>query len=296
MTAGYDSGFSEHFFTAPDGVSLYARQYGMGNPGLPAVCLPGLTRNSRDFHQLALKLAEDEDTPRRVVALDYRGRGRSGRDPDPSHYNLMIEAGDVIAACAKLGVAHAAFIGTSRGGLTLHLLAGLAPQLLGAVILNDIGPVIETAGLAEIQAYLGRQQRPVNFDDAANILREIHGPRFPGLADQDWRDMADAIYREIDGRIVADFDPAIADQVAALDLTKPAGDLWAQYKHFESVPLMVIRGEFSSLLSPATVERMAEHHPDLVVLEAAGQGHAPLLHLQGIAEEISDFIARRAVA
>lgn len=296
MTAGYDSGFSEHFLTAPDGLILHARQYGMGNPGLPVVCLPGLTRNSRDFHQLALKLAQDDTAPRRVIALDYRGRGLSARDPDPGHYTLMVEAGDVIAACAELGVAQAAFIGTSRGGLTLHLIAGLAPQLLGAVVLNDIGPVIETAGLAEIQAYLGRRQRPADFDEAAYMLREIHGPRFPALGDQDWRDMVDAIYREIDGRIVADFDPAIADQVAALDLTKPAGDLWAQFKHFESVPLMVIRGQFSSLLSPATVERMAEHHPDLVVLEAMGQGHAPLLHLHGIAGRIGTFITERAVA
>ena len=294
MTAGYDFGFSEHFYPAPDGLQLYARQYGMGNPGLPVICLPGLTRNSRDFHQLALKLSAGGPEPRRVVCLDYRGRGRSEWDADKSHYNFLTEADDVIAACAALGIVQAAFIGTSRGGITLHFLAGMAPKLLCAVILNDIGPVLELAGLADIQAYLSLNRRPADFAEAAAMLVDIHGPRFPALGAHDWRDMADAIYRRIDGRIVADFDPAIAAQLIALDLSKPAGDLWTQFDDFAGMPLMVVRGEKSSLLSAETVAQMVERHPGMAVVLAKGQGHAPLLHLDGIAETIASFITANA--
>ncbi|MCM2474046.1 alpha/beta hydrolase [Rhizobium sp. CG5] len=285
------SGFIERHVTTDDGLRLSLRDYGSHHPGLPVICLPGLSRNSRDFHQLAELLSTDSSLPRRVIAIDYRGRGLSDWDSDKSRYNLVVEAGDVIAVCAALGVTRAAFIGTSRGGLTLHLLAGMKPDLLAAVILNDIGPVIELAGLRQIQAYLGRERLPRDRDDAAKILKETHGTSFSSLSDQDWRDMAEAIYRETDGQLRADFDPAIAEALAAADLSQPLPDLWAQFDGFRPIPLMTIRGANSALLSAETLQSMAERHGAMKVVTAAGQGHAPILHLGEVPERIRDFLA-----
>lgn len=291
MAAGQVQGFSEHFYTSEDGLRLYARVYGAKDAPLTVVCLPGLTRNSRDFHQIATLLAEDPALPARVATLDYRGRGRSEWAEDKASYNLVTEARDVIAACAALGIAKAVFIGTSRGGLTLHVLAGLKPELIRAVVFNDIGPVLGIEGLKHIQAYLG-EERPGLRDwaAAADQVRRTHGAAFPALGEEDWMDMTRAIHREADGEIVADFDPAIAAQIAALDLGQPVADLWEQFDQLAGVPMMVIRGEYSQLLTKETVDAMAARHPGLVTVTAEGQGHAPLPHLGRLPRDIRRFL------
>lgn len=296
MTTDHGQGFTEDFHTSDDGLALYARIYGGGNGGTPIVCLPGLSRNSRDFHQLALFLASTDGAARRVICLDFRGRGRSAYDTDPGRYNIGTEAADVLAVCRGLGISQADFIGTSRGGLVMHILAATAPDLLGRLVLNDIGPEIALEGLRQIQAYLGRQRPPADWDDAVIQLREVHGAAFPALAAHDWRDMAHAIYRQTGGVIVADFDPAIAAQLQAADLSKPLPDLWPQFDAFTAQPLMVIRGEHSRLLTAETVERMAERHSGLDVLVAKGQGHAPILHVDGLAQRIAAFLAGESLA
>ncbi|ATN33696.1 alpha/beta hydrolase [Rhizobium sp. ACO-34A] len=286
----YSSGFVSHYIPVADGLKLYSRVYGAEHGGLPVVCLPGLSRNSRDFHQLALLLSSRSPTPLRVITIDSRGRGLSDKDEKKERYTIPTEAQDAIAVLDHFGLERALFIGTSRGGLILHILAATHPERLAGVVLNDIGPVIETEGLKQIQDYLGRERRPENFDDAAAILKETHGPSFPALSEADWRDMADAIYREIDGKLVADFDPAIAEQFRAADLSQAIPDLWAQFDLFRSLPLMAIRGENSRLLSKQTAEAMAERHPDMRLLTAPGQGHAPILHLGGIPAELHTFL------
>ena len=287
--------FATRFIRTADGLSLHIRIYGEDLPGRPVVCLPGLTRNSRDFHQLAVILSQSAH-PSRVITLDSRGRGLSDRDSDKSRYALSVEALDVVTVLDALAIDRAAFIGTSRGGLILHLLAASHPDRLAAVVLNDIGPVIERQGLEQIQAYLGREQKPPSdMDEAAAVLRAIHGDAFPALRPEDWRDMADAIYREIDGRIVADFDPAIAAQMASADLSLPIPDLWTNFEAFGGAPLMAIRGETSTLLSPETLEEMASRHPGLATVTAGGQGHAPILHLDDLAAQVSDFLTAARV-
>ncbi|NTH76626.1 alpha/beta hydrolase [Agrobacterium rhizogenes] len=295
MSSDDESGFVVRTISAPDGLQLYARDYGgsespvAGPP--PVICLPGLTRNSRDFHQLALLLSRDPAAPRRVITLDARGRGLSARDDDKSHYNLVVEAQDVLALCSALDISQAVFIGTSRGGLVLHLLAASRPDLLKAVILNDIGPLLEKEGLGDIRDYLNRDRKPPDWSEAADILRENHGATFSALADEDWRDMARAIYTVKDEKIVADYDPAIAAQMQALDLEAPLPDLWPQFEAFRDIPLMVIRGENSKLLTMATVEEMARRHPGMTIKTAVGQGHAPILHLGDIPAAVGDFLA-----
>ena len=281
----------DRFITVPDGLKLHARIYGEANPGTPVVCLPGLTRNLLDFEDLARILAAPPYN-RRVIALSSRGRGRSDRDPQPERYTIPVEAGDVISVLDQLGIESADFIGTSRGGLILHVLAMTHLERIERLVLNDIGPVLEVDGLRQIQTYLGKRRLPASFADAAEILRVTHGAEFPALGDEDWHGMAQVLYREVDGQVLADFDPGIAQQFRSADLSQGLPDLWPQFAALAEKPVMVVRGEHSRLLSRDTVEEMVRRHPRLVAIEAGGQGHAPLLHLTGLAEEIGGFLQR----
>ncbi len=294
MTPPIDTRFQERRFTAADGLQLYARDYGHDDPRtqntLPVVCLPGLSRNSRDFHLLALQLSNHPEKPRRVIAVDYRGRGFSAWDPDKSRYQLPVEAEDVLTACDALDVSRAIFIGTSRGGLILHLLAAMRPVLLAGAVLNDIGPVIEIAGLLLIRHYLQAQGALHSWDEAAENLQRVHGTAFPALGREDWKDMAEAIFRDKDGVITADFDPALIAPLESLNPDTPVPDLWALYEGFKDIPLMTIRGENSTILSRETVEEMAKRHPGMTSVIARGQGHAPLLHRAELLEDVTTFI------
>jgi pimeloyl-ACP methyl ester carboxylesterase len=287
--------FQDRTYLSSDGLTLHLRDYDpapeAAGDRLPVICLPGLTRNSRDFHQLALILSRDPVTPRRVIALDYRGRGLSDWDENKANYNLAVEARDVIEACTYLDIGRAAFIGTSRGGLILHLLAGLKPDLVAAAVLNDIGPVIEAEGLMRIRDDLNTARMPRDMKEAAALLEQRQGADFPALSDADWAEMATAIYRDIDGQLVPDVDPAIARQLLSVDFTKPVPDLWAHYESFRELPLMVIRGENSALLSENTLTAMADRHADLTTVRVPGQGHPPLLHLEPALESIRTFLA-----
>ena len=190
--------FDDHTFSAPDGLRLHARIYTPAKKSHGDVlCLPGLTRNCRDFHDLALHLAQTADRPKRVIALDARGRGLSEYDTDWQNYNVVTEAGDVLAMLAALGIESADFIGTSRGGILIHLLAAMEPTVLKRIVLNDIGPVIEGEGLMRIKAALERAPKPKDWDDAVKIQRDLHGREFPALTLRDWDVHARAIYREI---------------------------------------------------------------------------------------------------
>ncbi len=282
--------FAAFEVTVPDGLMLRGRIFGEEIGGTPVVCLAGLTRNGRDFAPLARWLASHPERPFKVVTIDSRGRGLSDRDPNASRYTVPVETGDVITVCETLGIARAAFIGTSRGGLILHILATLRPDLIAAAVLNDIGPVIEAEGLRHIQSYLGRTGRLSNFGQAAEHLQAVHGSHFPALGGDDWQEMARAIYREQNGTIEADCDPAIAEATVAADFSAPLPDLWPQFEAFAALPLMVIRGEHSTLLSEETVAAMGRRHPALRQSTATGQGHAPLLHLDELPEDIHRFL------
>ena len=286
--------YLEHHIPSPDELTLYARDYGREAPGagdrLPVVCLAGLTRNSRDFHPLAVMLSTDKEAPRRVITIDTRGRGGSSWDSDPSRYTVPHEAGDVLTVLAALGVARAAFIGTSRGGLILHVLAAVQPELLGAVILNDVGPAIGMEGLRHIQSYLGRRPHFDSLAEAAEALKRVHGPAFPMLSQADWLEFAEATLKKTEIGYEPDHDPAIAAGMAALDLSQPLPELWEQFDLFAAHPLMTIRGENSVLLTPEILGRMQARSPQMQTLIVADQGHAPLLHIGGTPAAIKAFL------
>ena len=286
-------GFSDFFYTAPDGLKLHARIYGETNSGTwPVVCLPGLTRNARDFHELAIYLSQRADQLRKVIAFDYRGRGLSAYDPDISHYNVGIEAGDILAGLAALNVEEAAFIGTSRGGLIIHVLGALRPAALKAIVLNDIGPVIEAAGLAHIQTYLDPSPKPKSRAAAVEAQRVAHGVDFPALAEADWERMVSALYRETDQGLMPDFDPRLVETVAGLDLSKPLPDLWPQFEALVAIPLLAIRGANSKLLSVETLQEMGKRHPGTESITVDGQGHAPFLETGDLPGAIAAFLIK----
>lgn len=283
------------FYLASDGLRLYAADYGRHDPAtrgrLPLVCLPGLTRNTRDFHDLALLMSRHPQTPRRVVSFDYRGRGRSAWDTDSSRYSILVEAEDILNGMAALGLEHGIFVGTSRGGLIMHVLAAMRPTAMAAGVLNDIGPVIEGAGLAQIKAYLSRTPKPRDWADAARILAETHSKGFPALGDEDWADFARAIYVEKHGKLVPDFDPGLLDGLKGVDLNTPLPTLWPQFQALATMPLMALRGAHSTLLSAVTLEDMQRRAPSLQTVTVQGQAHAPILHLSGIPDVLSKFFA-----
>lgn len=291
-------GYTDIFYSARDGLRLHARDYGraLGATGpLPLVCLPGLTRNARDFHQFARILsgadsAQRVKRPRRVVVFDYRGRGGSNWDRNTTNYNLAVETDDILDGLAALGIHRAAFFGTSRGALIIHMLTAIRPTVFAAAILNDAGPVIEGAGLAQIKSYLTRMPPPKDWAEARALLRQAHGAAFPALTDADWADMADAIYAKRKGELAGDYDPAIVRQLADMDFNTPLPTLWRQFDGFRSVPLMTIRGANSQLLSAATLAEMKARRPDMRVETVEGHGHAPIPHLAGLPQKVTAFL------
>lgn len=285
--------FSDFYYTATDGLHLHARIYGDTIDDIaPVVCLAGFTRNARDFHELALYLSRKARPRRKVIAFDYRGRGQSAYDSDWHNYNVATETTDILTGLTALEIEHAAFIGTSRGGLVIHLLAALRPSLLQAVVLNDIGPVIEGEGLAHIRAYLENAPHPKDMDDAVAIQQAVHGQAFSALVREDWLRFVKAIYRENDGKMVPDFDPSLLKTFADADLSVPLPELWPQFESLIQIPLLVIRGENSKLLFPATVQEMLRRHPGARTLTVSGQGHAPLLETAALPRQIASFLNR----
>jgi pimeloyl-ACP methyl ester carboxylesterase len=285
-------GFGDKYIRAPDGLRLHARDYGEARAKrLSVVCLPGLSRTAEDFHVLAKALASDAAAPRRVIAVDYRGRGLSDYDRNPENYTIPVELADVIAIIAALEVAPAVIVGTSRGGLIAMSLAAKQPTAMAGVVLNDIGPVIDARGLIRIKGYVGKLPQPKNFEEGAEILRRISSAQFPKLEADDWLGAAKRQWREQKGRLVLTYDPALAKTLATVEADRPVPTLWPQFEALGQMPALVIRGANSDILSPETVAEMRTRHPDMDVLEVLDQGHAPLLAEPETIARIATFAA-----
>ncbi len=269
---------ADHYVTAQDGLRLHVREYGERTAhALPVVCLPGLARTTADFDPLAAALAADPARPRRVLALDYRGRGLSDYDKDPGRYSIPVELNDVVTVLTARAVASAVFVGTSRGGLIAMALAAVRPTAIAGVVLNDIGPVIEPQGLMRIKSYVGKLPQPRSFAEGAEALRRLFGAQFPRLGEADWLAAARRAWQERDGRLALTYDPRLADGLAALDIDQPLPTMWPQFDALANVPMMVIRGANSDILSAGTLAAMQARRRETTVLEIPDQGHAPLL-------------------
>lgn len=283
--------WTDIYYTARDGLRLYARHYAVRQSlRRPVLCLAGLTRNCRDFHDLASALARADDSGRDVYALDYRGRGRSEHDANWKNYSILVELNDVLDFMTIAGLERVALIGTSRGGLISMLMGALRPNALGAVVLNDIGPVIEREGLARIVAHVGRVPLPASWAEATELVFELNRRYFPAVSAEQWAEFARQVFNEQNELPAPGYDPNLAKAVSIMD--GPTPELWPQFKALAPLPLLAIRGANSDILSEATLARMQAEHPRLAAITVRGQGHAPLLKDASTIGAIAAFLER----
>ena len=274
------------FVTVNDGLKLHYRDYPGADGKPPLLCLPGLTRNVRDFADFA-----ERYSPRfRVIAFEFRGRGGSEYDAEAARYSPPTYISDTVELLDHLGIPQAIFVGTSLGGLVTMGMAVVAPQRIAAAILNDVGPELSNAGLDRIRTYVGRPVRLANWDEAARQLAASN----PGLSvhyDQtDWLRMAHRTCREDNGEIVFDYDMAIGDPFKS-DGPTPQIDMWPLFHALAQKPLLLIRGENSDLLSAGAAERMQLGAPEMKSAVVSGVGHAPDLDEPEAVTAIDEFLS-----
>ncbi len=277
--------FDDRYFTVRDGLKLHYRDYPGSADRPPILCLPGLTRNAKDFADLAERYA-----PRyRVIALEFRGRGTSDYDPIPARYLPPTYAQDVIEMLDQLAIPQAVLVGTSLGGLVTMLLAVMAPHRIAAAILNDIGPEIVDAGVDRIKSYVGKGVRFASWDEAAETIAR-NTQAFDNYAHGDWVRMAKRNCREEDGEIVFDYDQAIALPFNDAG-PNPQVDMWPLFAALAQKPLLVIRGAKSDLLSAETLEKMHAAAPNMKSAVVVGVGHAPELNEPEAVAAIDAFLS-----
>ena len=282
---------TSHFVTVQDGLRMHVREYGARSaPGTPVVCLPGFTRTVADFEELAAVLANG--TPkRRVIAIDSRGRGQSDYDANPGNYNLGVELADVVSVLIARAAGPAVFVGSSRGGILTMMMSVAHPTMIAGVVLHDVGPVIEAKGLARIKSYVGNVPQPRSFEEGADILRRLMSAQFPKLTADQWLAFARRNWQAKNGKLMPTYDQRLARTLAAIDIERPLPPLWNEFDALARVPMLVIRGANSDVLSAATVAAMRERRPDLQAIEIPDQGHVPLLEGDELLAQIAGFVA-----
>jgi pimeloyl-ACP methyl ester carboxylesterase len=278
----------DYFYPSADGLKLHCRIYPAQRPGgTPILCLPGLTRNGRDFAVLAEHLKPRHE----VLAADLRGRGLSDRDSDPSHYQLPTYVQDIWSLLASRGLNRVMVIGTSLGGLIGMVMAATRPTSIAALVLNDIGPEIDPTGVRRIAGYAGKLPPVSSWAEAAAQAKSVYGLALPGLTHAQWLEYARCGYREsANGIPVPDMDPKISEGFKSSSTAAP--DMWPLYALIKNIPMLLIRGATSDILSGATAARMVREKPDLVHIEVADRGHTPLLNEPQCIAAIDSFVAR----
>ena len=282
--------FQERRWQSRDGLKLYARDYpAAGNETrLPVICLHGLTRNSKDFEDVAPVIA---GWGRRVIVPDVRGRGESDRDPDPRNYQPKAYARDVIEMMGQLGIGQAVFVGTSMGGLIAMTLMAVRPRAIAAAILNDVGPAIAPEGVGRILSYAGKKADIRDWNDAADYVRRTNGIAFPDYGEEQWHRFAQRTFRQGSAGPELDYDPAIT-----VPLGKPPSKLarWLAGYLFRRLarrrPTLLIRGELSDVISAEIADRMQRMAPRMQRVDVPGVGHAPMLTERQAVDAMEQFL------
>lgn len=279
--------YRDGYFTVRDGLRLHYRDYPGPAGQSPLLCLPGLTRNVRDFEEFAERMS-----PRyRVLLLEFRGRGQSEHDPQSDRYMPLTYANDVVALLDHVGIADAVFVGTSLGGLVTMTVAVIDEDRILAAILNDVGPELEQGGLDRIKTYVGKDTSYADWQEAAAAIAAFNENVPIHYGPSDWEKMARRLCHERDdGRIAFQYDQRIAEPFNQKGPTEQI-DMWPLFTALAKVPLLVIRGERSDLLSAAALERMHAAAPDMRSVTVPGVGHAPDLGEPEAVAAIDDFLA-----
>ncbi len=282
------------YWWSNDGLRLHARDYPGGEPGRPPIlCLPGLTRNARDFDALAALLAGRW----RVIAVDFRGRGESAFAKDPMSYVPLTYVQDVEALLTEQGIDRYVAFGTSLGGIVTMLMGGPARGRMVAALLNDVGPEIDAQGLSRIRGYVGKASVFPTWMHAARCVAENNADVYPDWSIEDWLAMAKRLYRlNSAGRIVLDYDMKIAEPFRVPG-NEAGPDMWQALGSLRDVPTLIVRGGRSDLLSAAVAERMAASLDEAELVTVPGVGHSPTLSetmLHGPIDRLLDRALERA--
>ncbi len=274
--------FTEKSYTSQDGLNLYYRDY--AGDGLPILCLAGLSRNSKDFHKLALHL---NSKGHRVLCPDYRGRGKSDYDPSPMNYLPPAYIGDILHLLTAINIHEIALIGTSLGGILAMGMGVAMPTCLKGVILNDVGPDINEDGLDRIIAYLSRNPKFDSWEAAIRDAKAIF-QMVSFASEKDWPELAKATFKEYpNGKIGYDWDINILEPFKQ---KMPTPDLWPLFKSLNDIPLLAIRGEKSDILTPETLAKMQLCNPNMAQATIPGVGHVPSLTEEISLKAIDDFL------
>ena len=262
--------WTDRSWTSADGIKLHYRDYAGAHDRPPILCIPGLTRNARDFEPVADRHAGEW----RVIAVDLRGRGASGYDPSPANYRPQVYVADLMKMLDQLGIADAVFVGTSLGGLCTMLLAATDNERIAGALLNDIGPEIDQAGIDRIGSYVGKDERYASWEEAGAALAMRNKDMFPRWGADDWQRFARRVCRLEGGTVRYDYDMAIADnfQRAA---GQPPVEAWPYYRALDGRPVTILRGELSDLLSADAAGRMVREIDDAILVTVPDVGHTP---------------------
>ncbi|WP_230291656.1 alpha/beta fold hydrolase [Croceicoccus sp. Ery5] len=290
--------WQDGWWESADGLKLHYRDYparGGDAAALPVICIPGLTRNARDFEQLA----QDLSAERRVICIELRGRGESEYARDPASYVPMQYVADLDAFFAQTGIERAIFFGTSLGGIVTMLSALSSPQRIAGAMLNDIGPVIEREGLDHILEYVGHGRSFPTWMHAGRALQEVHGAVHPSWGIEQWIGFAKQLMElSGSGNIRFDYDMRIAEAFAtggnpARDSSIiGSADLWPAYDALQGRPVLVVHGETSDILSGTVAREMVGRIPNVELVSVPETGHTPTLNEPHVRQAIDRLIAR----
>ncbi len=267
-------------FVSSDGLNLYARDYSAHQLSTKMdkkvlLCIPGLTRNSLDYQSFS----DTFKSQYRVIAVDLRGRGNSEYDPNQDNYQPLVYARDIIELIDYLNLSDVTLVGTSLGGIVSILVANFIPELINSIVLNDIGPEINPAGLDRIRSYVGKTASVESWEEAVIQSKKINELELPDMTEQAWLIFTRGLYRVLAcGKIELAYDPKIAASIKASGEGKPLIDLWPQFEVLGDKPILVIRGEFSDILDCQCVTKMKVINAQLTYCEVKNRGHAPLLN------------------
>lgn len=285
------SAYSTGEWTSADGLTLRYRDYPGRADRPPVLCIPGLTRNCRDFEPVTEALAGDW----RVICADLRGRGQSDYARDSASYQPLQYAADITALLDHLRLQRVVMVGTSLGGIVIMLLALTAPERIAAALLNDVGPEIEPSGLTRIREHVGQGRSFPTWMHAARGLKDQAGVAYPDFELSDWLRLAKRLMAVgPGGRIAFDYDMKIAEPFQTAEGTAPAADMWPAFRALSGRPLLALRGELSDILSAATLERMKREVPELDTVTIDRTGHAPTLEEPAAHEALVRLLAKVA--
>lgn len=265
--------WTDRFWYSAEGIRLHYRNYDGPRDKPPILCIPGLTRNARDFEPVAERYAGDW----RILSIELRGRGESDADPDPARYTPSYYVADILKLLDQEGIADAVFFGTSLGGICTMLLASTDSDRIAGAMLNDIGPEIDQSGLDRIGGYVGREIAFESWDEAAAVLAERNREVFPRWQADEWDRYTRRIMHETADGIRFQYDMRISDNFRAA-AEGPQGANWHLFEALAGRPVLILRGGRSDLLSAEVADHMVERlGDDAELVTVPDVGHTPNL-------------------